>query len=243
MDDHEKTASARSILMPASALRGKRWDPGYWLADRPTEADAAALPRVPLGSFIETICYGAILPGRRPEPVRDGVAIVGQREVRPTGVVLDRAIRVAEGCAYDPSRCRLRPGDVVLARSGVGALGKKLFTVFRNPVRATVSCFVDLVRLQGISPFYVVTFLRSRMGWSQVERLMSGVGTPNLSFSQVRSLLVPVLPAAEQQEIEAAWAGIGQLHDAGRLAESTRALDSLVADLETRLARRGSQAV
>lgn len=196
---------------------------------------ACSLPVVPLGSFIEAIRYGAILPGQRPQPVRDGVAIVGQRELKPTGVVLDRAVRVAEGSPYDPPRCRLRPGDVLLARSGVGALGRKLFTVFRGQARATVSCFVDLVRLQGISPFYVVTLLRSRVGWAQVERLMSGVGTPNLNFSQVRSLQVPVLPLAEQRSIDQAWAGIAQLHDAGRLAEAAQALDRLVAGLEARL--------
>jgi len=238
VSDDEKAAFARSLCVSASELRGKRWDPGYWLADAP--AVAGSLPVAPLGYFIEAICYGAILPGRRPRAVRDGVAIVGQREVRPTGVVLDRAIRVAEGCGYDPPRCRLRPRDVVLARSGVGALGRKLFTVFREQVRATVSCFVDLIRVQGINPFYVVTFLRSRMGWSQVERLMSGVGTPNLNFAHVRSLLVPVLPSAEQRSIEEAWAGISRLHDAGRLAEAAQALDGLVAELERRLTRGGS---
>jgi len=212
-----------------------RWDPAFWRPGRVELAAECVLPLAPLGDFIERITYGPILPGRPPEPVAEGVTIVGQRELRPTGLVLARAVIVAEGCPHDPPRCRLRAGDVVLARSGVGTLARKRFTVFRQPLKATVSCFVDLIRLRGMSPYYVVTFLRSGLGWSQVERLLRGVGTPNVSFPQIRSLRVPLLPSAEQEALGARWREVARLHDSGRLAEAEARLDELASGLDSRL--------
>jgi len=226
---------AQCTVVPARLLRGARWDPAFWHPRREELEGACALPLVPLGDFIERITYGPILPGRRPEPVDEGVVIVGQREIRATGLLLDAATAVAEGSPYDPPRCRLRPGDVVLARSGVGSLARKRFTVFREPVKATVSCFVDLIRLRGFSPYCLVTFVRSSLGWAQVERLIRGVGPPNLSFGQIRSLRVPLLPPEAERAVEAAWADVARLHDAGRLAEAEARLDAGVADLERRL--------
>ena len=43
--------------------------------------------------------------------------------------------------------------------------------------------------------------LRSRIVRAQVERLANGVGTPNLSFGEIRSLLVPRLPRSCEEEL------------------------------------------
>ena len=226
---------ARWRFVPAEALCGKRWDPPFWDAGRAAPAGLASMPCFPLGDFIEHITYGPIVTGRRPQPAAEGVAIVDQKALRPTGVLLDRAVRVAEGCEYDLPRCRLRVGDLLLARSGAGTLRKKRFTVFAEPARATVSCFVDLVRLRGVNPYYVATVLRSRFGWPQIERLANGVGTPNLSFGEVRSLRIPEWPEAGQQEIETAWREVEDLHRAGQLDAAEAALDEVVARLEAHL--------
>ena len=228
--------------MPADALRGQRWDPAYWSPRHAEPATRYALPCDPLGQFIQHITYGPIVTGRRPEPAPKGVVIIDQRAVRPTGVVLDQAVTVAEGCAYDLPRCRLRPRDIVLCRSGVGTLAARRFTVFHKRPRATVSCFVDLIRLRGINPYYVVTFLRSRPGWAQVQRLINGVGTPNLSFGEIKSLAIPRLPAAEQDSIETAWHAVRRCHARGRLDAAERKLDQIVAELEQRLSLEGDGA-
>ncbi len=231
---------ARCKWVPARVLEGARWDPAFWHSGGEELAVACKFPLAPLGQFIEHLTYGAILPGRPPVPAAEGVAIIGQRALRPTGLLLDRAIVVGEGSPHDLPRCRLKVGDIVLARSGVGALRRKLFTVFRAPVTATVSCFVDLVRLKGISPYYVVAFLRSDLGWPQVERLIAGVGTPNLSFAQIRSLQIPLLPPEGQQRVEAEWLEVARLHDSGRLAEAEARLDAIVRRLEQRLVAEGA---
>jgi len=273
---------AECVVVPAEALRGKRWDPGYWispspagfaaageLAERmaqpelrpPTGFDSARgtaegmaqpelrppkklrppaglrppVPWAALGDFIERITYGPIITGRRPQAVAEGVAIVDQKVLRPTGVLLDQAVRVAEGCEYDLPRCRLPAGDLLVARSGAGTLRKKRFTVYREAAKATVSCFVDRVRLFGVNPYYVATVLRSRFVWPQIERLANGVGTPNLSFGEIRSLRIPVASEAEQSDTERAWEPIREAHAAGDLAAAEALLDAVVARLEERL--------
>ena len=233
--EHVRHGRAECVFAREEELRGERWDPAYWHPRHAALAGSCSLPCAPLGSFVEHITYGPILPGRRPEPVAEGVAVIGQKAVRATGVLLDKAVTVAEGCAFDLPRCRLRPGDIVLCRSGVGALGRRRFTVFDEPVAATVSCFVDLIRLCGISPYYVVTFLRSRLGWAQVERQINGLGTPNVSFAELCALAVPCLPQAEQAEVEAAWAGVREAHAAGEFEAAEGRLDAIVGRLDERL--------
>ena len=227
--------AAECAFVPANALRGQRWDPAYWSPRFANPTAHCPLPCDPLGHFVEHITYGPIVTGRRPEPAPKGIVIIDQRAVRPTGVVLGQAVTVAEGCHYDLPRCRLRPRDIVLSRSGAGTLAKKRFTVFSSRIKATVSCFVDLIRLRGINPYYVVTVLRSRLGWAQIQRLINGVGTPNLSFGEIRSLAIPRLPAAEQDDVGAAWKAVRRLHAQGRLDAAEQRLDQIVAKLEQRL--------
>ena len=67
---------------------------------------------------------------------------------------------------------------------------------------ANVGCFVDLIRLREVNPFYVWILLRSEPGWGQIRSLINGVGTPNINFGEIRSLRIPLIPAKEQSIIE-----------------------------------------
>jgi len=183
---------ARALSVRGSELLSRRWDPGWWCHEA---ADLLARVRVPLarlGEFVEHITYGPILTGARARLVESGpVQVVGLREIRPTGLDLRRAMRVREGSGRDLPRCRLRHGDIVFARSGAGSLLKGRLAVFGGPRPATVACFVDLVRLRGIRPGYAAICLRSGIVRSQIERLANGVGTPNISFGEIRALKIP----------------------------------------------------
>jgi predicted RNA methylase len=183
-------------------LRSRRWDPGYWCHEAARLLERARVPLAPLGEFVEHITYGPILTGDRARRVEPGpVRVVGLREIRPTGLDLRRAMRVREGSDRDLPRCRLKRGDIVLARSGAGSLLKGRVAVFGGPGPATVACFVDLVRLRGILPGYAVVCLRSRIVRAQVERLANGVGTPNLSFGEIRGLNIPRVARGLEEEI------------------------------------------
>tara|TARA_B100000029_G_C17104098_1_gene789012 strand:- start:35 stop:310 length:276 start_codon:yes stop_codon:yes gene_type:complete len=84
-----------------------------------------------------------------------------------------------------------------------------------------VDCFTDRVSLVGISSAWVLGVLRSELGWSQIRRTFNGVGTPNLSFGEIRALQVPVPDDATAVEAERIWAAVG---DGTEDIEALRAL-------------------
>ncbi|HCP45589.1 MAG TPA: hypothetical protein DIU15_06090 [Deltaproteobacteria bacterium] len=204
--------------------RSYRWDPGYhdpaWLD--PT--DLSRLPCRRLGEFIETLAYGAIRVGQRPRLVSAGGALyVTQRSVADWGVDLDLCPRIAEEPPFVAPRFRLAPGDLVVPRCGRGTLGRNRLTRFdgSGDLCAVVDCFTDRVSLVGISSAWVLGVLRSELGWSQIRRTFNGVGTPNLSFGEIRALQVPVPDDATAVEAERIWAAVG---DGTEDIEALRAL-------------------
>ena len=85
-----------------------------------------------------------------------------------------------------------------MPRSGTGALGRNRMAVFSDEQPANIGCFVDLIRLEEMNPFFVWLFLKTAPGWGQIQALINGVGTPNINFSEIRSLQVPVANTEEQ---------------------------------------------
>jgi hypothetical protein len=191
----------------------ERLDPAFWDPRFARVLDGCPHPTAPLGDFIEHLTYGPIITGRQPPHDPDGVVIVHQGQVRHTGVDPTEALRVPAGCEWDLPRCRLRPGDVILPRSGEGSLARNRVAVFAGDQAATVGSFVDLIRLREIEPAYVVLFLKTPDGWLQILRLINGVGQPNISFDEIRSLRVPVIPEKDQALVRSAWAELQRQHD------------------------------
>jgi type I restriction enzyme M protein len=188
-----------------------RLDPAYWHPSYDELLAACRLPLQPLGDFISDLTYGPIVTGRDaatadcgPRTADSGrtVALVNQGQVGFCGVDLTAAPLVAAAGPWVSARSRLQPGDVVLPRSGEGSLGKHRVAVFLDDRPAGVGSFVDLIRLQGLNPFYLAAFLKSTLGRSQVSRVANGVGVPNISFDEIRRLQVPALPERAQQAIE-----------------------------------------
>jgi predicted RNA methylase len=231
-------AARNARRIPVRDLEGRRWDPGHWLRAAADIFSLARVPLEPLGGFMEHITYGPILTGEAAKRDLGGrVKVVGLKELRPTGLDLRRAKRVRARGVHDPARCRLRAGDVVLARSGAGSLLKGRAAVFDGSGPATVGCFVDLVRLSGLEPGYAVLCLRSRLFRAQVASIANGVGTPNLSFGEIRGLLVPRLGEATESRLAREEAAVRKLHAralrAGREpAEAAKRLDAALAALE-----------
>jgi predicted RNA methylase len=206
--------SGRAKRVRMAKLRSRRWDPGWWCHKSVELMERVRVPLAPLSEFVEHITYGPIVTGADAARVEPGpVRVVGLRELKATGLDLRGAMCVREGSARDLPRCRLKRGDIVLARSGAGSLLKGRLAVFggaRHPV--TVACFVDLVRLCGIPPGYVAICLRSRIVRAQVERLANGVGTPNLSFGEIRGLRIPRVGEELEAEITREEAAAREAH-------------------------------
>ena len=69
------------------------------------------------------------------------------------------------------------------------------------------------IRVEEISPYYVVTFLQSKFGTLQVKRYATGVsGQTHINFDDIRSFKIPVLPEDKQEEIKEGYLEMSEIH-------------------------------
>ncbi len=214
----------------------ERLDPGYWHPEYERVMARCGVPLEPLGDYITHITYGAIVTGRTPPPDPDGHHLLGQGALRQTGVDLTECPRIAPDSPWVLERTQVARGDLLIARSGAGSLEKNRLAVYHSDEPAVVDCWVDIVRLEGIDPDFAAVFLKTRLGWAQIHRLINGVGPANLSFDEIRSLRVPAGDTALQQTIAKRYLGeVLPLHEGGRFEEALGAMRRLVGELEADL--------
>lgn len=174
-----------------SFLVGKRWDSSFWFGREMLKSLKCNFELLPLGDYLEHLTYGPIVTGRKVEHVDSGRPIIRQGDIAETGLLRQQLIRVEADGDFDPLRSRVRSGDFLMARSGAGSLGKNKMMVYTGRERANISCFVDLLRVVGINPFFIWFFFKTFFGRNQIFAVANGVGTPNINFSEIRALLIP----------------------------------------------------
>ena len=228
---------AMLLSVEQRALRAHRWDPRFWQGRAAVRRLAGRLRLVPLGEYICHLTYGPIVTGSRPQHVEAGVPVIRQGDISETGLDERALLRVAPAGAHDPPRSRVCSGDLLLSRSGAGALGRNRLAVYLGNGPANVGCFVDLIRLEGLNPFYVWFFFKTRLGREQIAAYANGVGTPNISFGEIRALQIAALPSAYQDDLERRYREqVWPLHcrreDAEFRTEAERCFRAIVGDLE-----------
>ncbi len=225
------------------ALCARRWDPRFWQGRAAVRRMAGRLRLVPLGEYICHLTYGPIVTGSRPQHVEAGVPVIRQGDIAETGLDARALLCVAPAGTHDPPRSRVCPGDLLLPRSGAGALGRNRLAVYLGSGPANVGCFVDLIRLEGLNPFYAWFFLKTRLGREQIAAQANGVGTPNISFGEIRALQIAALPSAHQEALERRYREqVWPLHcrreRAEIRAEAERRFRAIVGELEDYLQTR-----
>jgi hypothetical protein len=201
-----------------------RMNPGFY-EDHYAEIDGrlAELGAVPLGTFIpdehadgsKGITYGQV--GARHLDPRGAVRYLQVINIRDTGI--DFAIkpdRVAEGSHNDPERSRVAKGDILLTNNAfrdTETLLGRCVVVTRDYGKLNISQHIDRIRVADISPYYVCSFLKSRFGQRQIERIMHGVDSTGINFGRIRALLIPRMSQPIQQEIEAQYLAMSRFHD------------------------------
>jgi len=105
--------------------------------------------------------------------------------------------------AEDLPRYRLRPGDIVFARSGA-TVGKS-FLIQDDPGEAVFASYLIRVRCKPgcLDPDYAAFFFRSEEYWKQIREGASGTGQPNFNGTKLGDLCIPVCPVQEQRQVVA----------------------------------------
>jgi len=201
-----------------------RWNPGYF-EDRyiQIEHHLRSIGAAKLGKFIpETleggsrgITYGQV--GARVLSALGAVRYLQVINIRETGI--DFAIkpdRVAEGSHNDPERSRLRLRDILFTNNafrGTDTLLGRCVVVHRDYGQVNISQHIDRIRVRSINPFYVCSFLKTKYGRLQIERVTHGVDSTGISFGRIRDILIPELSAKDQELIQESYLSMAKHHD------------------------------
>ena len=96
--------------------------------------------------------------------------------------------------------------------------------VTRDYGKLNISQHIDRIRVDGIDPFYVCSFLKSRFGSLQVQRVMHGVDAMTISFGQIKKIEIPELPVTLQFDVRRQYLAMAKQHDRA-MAIKERLLD------------------
>ncbi len=100
----------------------------------------------------------------------------------------------------DPHKYLLGQGDIVVSRAGSVGIS---YLIRSCPAAVFASYLIRLRAHKGVSAEFVALFLKSRAYWAAIADEVAGIAVPNVSASKLRSIQIPVPPAAEQRRIVA----------------------------------------
>ena len=127
--------------------------------------------------------------------VKAGSNITKFGELLVDGDFIEKAI-------YDEMKSlHLKKGDVLLASTGTGTLGKACVYDSKWPAVADGHVTVIRVDPKQLNPFYLADYLRAGAGAIQIERLYTGAtGLIELQPEEVDQILVDLLAGIDEQE-------------------------------------------
>jgi type I restriction enzyme M protein len=149
------------------------------------------------GQFSQLREIARITRGRNPSKYTDA------------GVPVVRAINLRDITSWEdmlsasPSErlFYLKQSDILISSIGAGSIGK--VELFLDTKKATTVSEVSVIRVSGHSPAAVAAFLRTKYGYLQLERRITGsTGQLHLYPRDIGTVLVPLLNSKIQSELE-----------------------------------------
>jgi type I restriction enzyme M protein len=101
-----------------------------------------------------------------------------------------------------PDHAKIEMGDVLLASTGTGTLGKAC--VYDRDTPAIAESHVTIIRVDAsvVDPYYLADYLRRGLGRDQVERLYTGAtGLIELPEDAVERIRVRLLDSTAEQKL------------------------------------------
>lgn len=95
----------------------------------------------------------------------------------------------------------LKPGDVLISSIGEGSIGK--VQVFQDATQSATVSEVSVIRSSSYNPYALAAFLRSKYGYLQLERRITGsTGQLHLYPKDIATTIVPLFSTSAQKSIE-----------------------------------------
>lgn len=113
---------------------------------------------------------------------------------------LDDIVYLTEEQDFEIKRSRLKEKDVLLTITGV-SYGKSA-VVPKEIEGANINQHSVKMELEGLSPYFLSTFLNSKIGKLQSDKYIVGVTRPALDYTSIKKFLIPSISEVFQQHIE-----------------------------------------
>ena len=114
-------------------------------------------------------------------------------------------------------KSRLKPGDIVFARTG--ATTGKSYLLQECPPGSVFASYLIRLRLQdGADPAYVAQYFKSTRYWNQITSFSEGVAQPGVNATKLKNIVIPLPPLEEQRRIAAILDAADQLRTKRRQA-------------------------
>ena len=138
--------------------------------------------------------------GGREVYVSKGIPFIRSQNVYPDGLRLEDIVFVTEKMHKEMKRTHVSPNDVLLNITGA-SIGR-CTCVPEKFFEANVNQHVCIIRVVSeFLPQYLSIFLTSPIGQKQIFDSQGGVTRQGLNYSQLRAIILPLPPLAEQYEI------------------------------------------
>lgn len=201
--------------IPYPSIKGSRWDPGFHSPEYTHYMQKLRQGRFPLISLSDLLPEDRIFTAnkgvQKPAVSSDRVQYITSRQITETGIDLTlHDLWVDRNGSCNPERTRIRKDDILFVRSGDGCIGRSV-VAGEECEGSNIRSEIYILRPdpQVINPFYLTLFFNmfkvphKKHGVNfQLKRLLSGVGTPNLSKNEILSVMVPMIPITIQAELE-----------------------------------------
>ena len=120
-----------------------------------------------------------------------------------------------------------KPGDIVLSMSGT--IGMTAL-ISKDIPKSSINQRILRITSQNIDKDYLVILLNSIIGSFQLNRIGTGGVQTNISYKDIKNILIPVLPEKTQQKIADL---VRQSHEARKkskelLEEAKRKVEELI---------------
>lgn len=197
-----KIDNKKEFKTTISNILGSRLDPKYHQPKYETLAKYIKTNIKDLYS-LEDIC-DEVISGQRPKggvsQVKEGIPSLGGEHVLRDGTIETKNLKfIPEDFHKKQIKSKIKPLDIILVKDGA-TTGKVGIIPEEYPFKeANINEHVFILRCKKhINPYYILAFLLSEIGQTQIEREISGATIMGITKDSLKNILIP-LPSYNTQ--------------------------------------------
>jgi hypothetical protein len=122
--------------------------------------------------------------------------------IMPNGYDISSLVFASDNSYKRLQRSTLKLGDIAIAGSGQGSVGKSF--IYRYQYEKAIVGDLFIIRTtKSISPYYLQVYLQTKYGKLQIQRFESGVsGQTHINKQEIEEFLIPLVKDKIQEQIE-----------------------------------------